>query len=176
MRASSLKRRRWRMKRGEDGVAVKISVPLQGTGKFWEPQESEGQSPLALFLFMQICVGDDLCVVPQRAEGQGPKGRVTVRRVVSRAGACSCRRERRPVAPQAFAATVGENCSADHRSACHRCGDVTGTPPSKKHHRGFTKPRWCCLFYNDLAGRAFFLVRKNQRTLLVLCLFLLLSK
>ena len=27
------------MKRGGDGVAVKVSVPLQGTKKLWEPQE-----------------------------------------------------------------------------------------------------------------------------------------
>ena len=38
-RASSPKRVRRTMKRGEDGAAVKISVPLQGTRKFWEPQE-----------------------------------------------------------------------------------------------------------------------------------------
>ena len=40
--ASSPKCSRWECKRGEDGVAVKISVPPQGTEKFWEPQESRG--------------------------------------------------------------------------------------------------------------------------------------
>ena len=37
--ASSPKRVLRTMKRGEDGAAVKVSVPLQGTKKLWEPQE-----------------------------------------------------------------------------------------------------------------------------------------
>ena len=45
--ASSPKRSLWEMQRGEDGAAVKVSVPLQGTKKLWEPQEKQrGQSPL----------------------------------------------------------------------------------------------------------------------------------
>ena len=31
-------RRRWRMKEGRNGAAVKVLVPLQGAKKFWEPQ------------------------------------------------------------------------------------------------------------------------------------------
>ena len=37
--ASSPKRVLRTMKRGEDGAAVKISAPLQGAKKFWEPPE-----------------------------------------------------------------------------------------------------------------------------------------
>ena len=32
-------RRRWRIKGRRNGVAVKVSVPLQGTKKLWAPQE-----------------------------------------------------------------------------------------------------------------------------------------
>ena len=38
--ASSLKRRRWRMKRGEDGAAVKIARRPKPKKRFWEPQET----------------------------------------------------------------------------------------------------------------------------------------
>ena len=37
--ASSPKRSQCEMKRGEDGAAVKVLVPLQGTTKLWAPQE-----------------------------------------------------------------------------------------------------------------------------------------
>ncbi len=42
--ASSPKRSRREIKRGEDGAAVKGSVPLQGTKKLWEPQVSRGSA------------------------------------------------------------------------------------------------------------------------------------
>ncbi|MBQ7862327.1 MAG: hypothetical protein IJ349_09025, partial [Clostridia bacterium] len=35
-------RRLWRKQGARKGVAVKISVPLQGTRKFWVPQEGHG--------------------------------------------------------------------------------------------------------------------------------------
>ena len=37
--ASSPKRSQCEMKRGENGTAVKVLVPLQGTTKLWAPQE-----------------------------------------------------------------------------------------------------------------------------------------
>ncbi len=44
--ASSPKRSRWEMKRGEDGTAVKIVRPSKPKKRFWEPQESnQNHSP-----------------------------------------------------------------------------------------------------------------------------------